>query len=181
MQPIKIGEVTVRKAVSGDESEIANVHLNSWREAYRGLLPQQYLDQLPLSFRRRMKWWKKVIHDLSDHFLYVAEVESGIVGFAFFGPARDEERAGSIEVGAIYLLEAFKSKGVGYALLQSGFRSATTAGYKTAYCWVLESNPTIKFYERSGATFANKTKDDEIGGKKVQELAYQWNDLEKFK
>ena len=35
-----------------------------------------------------------------------------------------------------------------------------------AYCWVLEGNPTIKFYEKSGAVFNGMEKPLEIGGKK---------------
>ena len=177
MSMMQIGEINIRPATSGDESEIANIHLNSWREAYRGLLPQKYLDQLPLSFKRRLRWWHKVIHELSDHFLFVAEAKSGLVGFACFGPARDEDMRGSLEIGAIYLLEEFKGKGIGYGLLQSGFDLAIKHNYKTAYCWVLEANPTIQFYERSGAVFTGKTKDDEIGEKKVRELAYIWKNL----
>src|SRR5437868_3879385 len=29
--------IVIRSARAGDEAEIANVHLNSWRESYRGL------------------------------------------------------------------------------------------------------------------------------------------------
>lgn len=50
-------------------------------------------------------------------------------------------------------------------------------GYKKANCWVLENNPTIKFYERSGAIFSKKVKQDEIGGQMFNELAYEWADL----
>ncbi|MEZ4741946.1 MAG: hypothetical protein R3B45_05785 [Bdellovibrionota bacterium] len=36
----------IRKARIEDAAEIANVHINSWREAYRGLLPESFLDFL---------------------------------------------------------------------------------------------------------------------------------------
>ena len=51
-------------------------------------------------------------------------------------------------------------------------------GYKKAYCWVLENNPTIKFYEKSGATFSGHTKYDDIGGEQFKELAYDWDSLD---
>ena len=51
-------------------------------------------------------------------------------------------------------------------------------GFKEGYCWVLENNPTIKFYERSGACFNGKIKEAEIGGQKVKELAYAWDILD---
>ena len=52
--------ITIRKASVDDAAEIANVHINSWREAYKGLLPQEFLDERPLNFKNRYELWKKV-------------------------------------------------------------------------------------------------------------------------
>jgi len=38
--------LTVRPAVAADAPAIARVHVASWREAYRGIIPQQVLDEL---------------------------------------------------------------------------------------------------------------------------------------
>ncbi len=173
---MQIADVTIRHATTDDAAEIANVHLNSWREAYRNLLPQDFLDQLPLTFKRRMSFWQQVASD-SRKPLFVADAKNGIVGFSFFEPARDESMKGYGEVGAIYLLEQFKGKKIGAALLKIGMQELIKMEYSKAYCWVLEHNPTIKFYERSGALFNGMEKTDEIGGKKVKELAYEWKDL----
>jgi L-amino acid N-acyltransferase YncA len=108
---------------------------------------------------------------------WVAEGQNGIVGFVLFGPPRDPNREGFIELGAIYLLASEKGNGIGFSLLSAGFNKMRDLGYKRAYCWVLENNPTIKFYERSGATFSSQTKEDEIGGKNFKELAYDWDSL----
>ena len=69
-------------------------------------------------------------------------------------------------------------KGIGFALLSAGFKKMRNLGYKRAYCWVLENNPTIKFYEWSGARYSGRKKEDEIGGKKLNELAYEWGSLD---
>ncbi|NOT80449.1 MAG: GNAT family N-acetyltransferase [Bacteriovoracaceae bacterium] len=132
------------------------------------------MDQLPLTFKRRMNMWKRVISEVNE-VLQVAEDKSGIIGFATFSKGRDVGSENMAEVGAIYLLEKYKGKGIGYSLLSSGFKRMKEQGFKEAYCWVLEGNTTIKFYERSGAKFTGKTKEAEIGGKKVLELAYQWD------
>lgn len=79
------------------------------------------------------------------------------------------------EVLAIYLMAKYKGNGIGFSLLSSRFRQMAERGFSSAYCWVLESNPTIAFYERSGATLHGMTKDAEIGGQKVEELAYAWD------
>ncbi len=181
MEPfsVKIEDVLIRKAFAADAAEIANVHLNCWREAYQNLLPKTFLDQLPLTFKRRLNYWNKVAKEENNP-LFVAEADLGIVGFASFGPARDTSMSGYGEVRAIYLLEKFKGKKIGHALLKQGMRVLFKMDMIKAYCWVLEGNPTIRFYEKSGAMFNGLEKTDEIGGKQVKELCYEWVDLSTF-
>ena len=170
-------DINIRSAQSGDQFELANTHLNSWREAYRGLLPQNYLDELPLTFRGRAKNWQQKINLSEKYIIQVAENKNGIVGFACLQPARDNDMSEYAEVSAIYLLEKFKGTGVGFKLLTSGLKKIEQRGFKKAYCWVLEGNPTIKFYEKSGAKFSGKIKEDEIGGMKCNDLRYVWEDI----
>ncbi len=167
---------SIRPAKSGDEDAIASVHIKSWQEAYHGLIPQNYLDALPSELENRIKMWTSILAN-PQRWAWVAENANGIVGFVLFGQPRDPNREGFIELGAIYLLESEKGKGTGFSLLSAGFNKMKDLGYKKSYCWVLENNPTIKFYERSGARFSGHTKDDEIGGKQFKELAYEWDSL----
>lgn len=180
MAQIQVGDVLVRRATVEDAAEIANVHLNSWREAYRGLLPQEYLDQLPLTFKNRMNFWKRANADKTKA-LFVAEAKEGIIGFAGFSHPREASLRQHGELGTIYLFEKFKNKGVGTALLKIGMQQLIQWNYARAYCWVLEGNPTIQFYEKSGAVQNGMQKQDEIGGQKVTELVYEWPSLESFK
>lgn len=101
-----------------------------------------------------MKWWQKVISEPSKFILQVAEL------------------------GAIYILEKYKGRGIGFSLLSSGFKQMKERGFTEAYCWVLEGNPTTQFYERTGAAFRGKIKEVEIGVQKVKELAYHWDTLD---
>jgi len=170
-------KIKIRTAKPGDEAGLAKVHIRSWQEAYKGLIPQDYLDNLSSELKNRIEMWKSILTN-PKRWAWVAEGANGIVGFALFGPPRDENRDGFIELGAIYLLASEKGKGIGFSLLSAGFNKMKDLGYKKAYCWVLENNPTIKFYERSGAVFSKKTKVDEIGGKIFNELAYEWDALD---
>ena len=176
---IKIGDIKIRKARPGDVSEIANVHVNSWRETYNGLLPQDYLAKL--NFRKKIDAWQKVISDTEKFAVFVAEDRVGVIGFATFEAARDVSWQGHGEVSSIYLLKRFKGRGLGRALLHVGMKELLRRNFSQAYCWVLEGNPTIQFYEHTGATFSGKVKDDEIAGQKIKELAYVWNSLDSFR
>ena len=77
-----------RNAHSDDVRGIAEVHVRSWQAAYRGQVPDSYLEGLSVAKRELM--WTEILKDQMRGVL-VAEDEARIVGFASFGPVRDEE------------------------------------------------------------------------------------------
>jgi len=100
----------------------------------------------------------------------------GVVGFIAVTSGREERYNQWGEIGAIYLLEAYKQKGIGFQLLSNGFEFLRTKNYKKAYCWILENNPTCSFYERSGGIrILGEIKVAEIGDQQVNEFAYEWD------
>lgn len=173
--------VSIRKAEPEDAAEIANVHINAWREAYKDLLPEAYLASLPLTFKRRLHSWRNLIQNCqaTSEVLTVAESEAhGIVGFASAGPGRDEKFPKFGELKALYLLQEYHKRGIGNDLLQHSFQALKLMGLHSAYCWVLENNPTVAFYQHSGAKISSlETKDETIGGQAVKEIACVWEQL----
>jgi ribosomal protein S18 acetylase RimI-like enzyme len=171
----------VRLVKSGDAAEIANVHLNSWREAYRDLMPDDYLDQLPLSFKRRMNNWSQVINEMpKGQQIWVADSQQdGIIGFSTVGIARDDHYKEYGELRAIYLLKQYKNAGIGHELLKIAFSYLKCMGYSKAYCWVLKDNPTISFYKRTGANLTEDIKIDPRDSLQLTEIACVW-DLHNF-
>ena len=167
----------IRKAITEDAAEIANVHINSWREAYKGLLPQTFLDDRPLYFKNRYELWKRVTADQS-HATYVAESDnSGVVGFINGYTARDKGYEDFAEVYCIYLLQKFHGQKIGFRLLKIYFDALLEKGYKKGYLWVLKDNPTIRFYESTGAKLVHDIKKTVIGGLDVEELCYVWDNI----
>lgn len=169
--------ISIRRACAGDEAGLAKVHIQAWQEAYQGLIPQSYLDNLPSEFIERAAMWESIIQN-PKRWAWVAESDQSIVGFILFGPPRDQNRDGFVELGAIYLLATEKNKGIGFSLLKTGFSEMSRLGFKRAYCWVLQNNSTTEFYKRTGALHSGLTKEDEIGGKIFKELAYEWKSLD---
>jgi len=169
--------IKIRAAKPADAAEIANVHLNSWREAYQGQLAPEFLDGMPFTFKSRKQNWE---HFLAQHpnNLFVAEGERGIVGFMSLNtPGRDVEMKDHAEVGAIYLLARHKGKKVGLHLLKAGFKSLSERGFNKAYCWMLKGNPTAKFYESTGAKLNGKEKVVQIANKDEAEVMYVWDSI----
>lgn len=171
-------EVILQPATVADAAELANVHVNAWREAYQGLLPGAFLEAQPLAFRRRMRMWAALL-GVDDPPIFLAEAaDHGVVGFVAAASPRDRALAGSGEITSIYLLRAYHRRGIGRALLERAFARLRADGHWSAYCWVLEDNPSAAFYRRTGGCLLpDLTKHKEIGGAPVTERAYFWGDL----
>ncbi|MGZ3790369.1 MAG: N-acetyltransferase family protein [Bacteriovorax sp.] len=168
--------VIIRKAKVEDAAEIANVHINSWREAYKDILDPSFLEERPLYFKNRYELWKRAI--AANEIVYVAESDKyGIVGFGNAGNARDPRFANYGEIKCIYLLNKAQGLGIGFNLLKSCFDELKNIGLCRAYLWVLENNPTIAFYEKTGAKKMEHVLEDIIGNQSVRELCYAWCDL----
>jgi uncharacterized protein (DUF952 family)/GNAT superfamily N-acetyltransferase len=170
-------DVLIRPGIKSDAAEIASAHLNAWRESYQGIVPDSYLNKLPLSFRGRMKFWEFLFEKASDTTTFVAEsADHGVVGFSTVGEPRDDAYKGWGELAAIYLLNPYKKKGVGQALFEISFEKLKSLGFKKAYCWVLKDNPAVEFYKRSGAQQGDGQKLIQLE-KELTEIPMEWLSL----
>src|ERR1700760_1683507 len=107
--------VRVRAARTADAAQIALVHVRSWQSAYRGLVPQAYLDSLdPV---RRLVGWERVLAEL-DPVSAAARVARGgsrVQGFVAYSPSRDHDTdpRDTGEVTVLYLLPDAWGQGAG--------------------------------------------------------------------
>jgi GNAT superfamily N-acetyltransferase len=141
----------IRTARPDDARAVAEVHVASWRHAYRGLLPDDYLERLSVDDRGAM--WRGAFDDPDPASgAFVAEIDGRVVGFASFDPSRDEdvpERTG--EVPAIYVDPTVLGTGVGRELFEAATIALRDAGFARATLWVLEANALARrFYEKAG-------------------------------
>lgn len=166
----------IRPADVADAAQIATVHVRSWQGAYRGLLPQEYLDRLDLAQRTAM--WARALERAGPArggFL-VAGAGEALTGFANFGPARDEaERPGGVgEVYTIYVLPDSWGQGTGRQLMAGALAGLTAAGYTEAILWVLDTNARARrFYEAGGWTADGAVKRGDARGFPLTEVRYR--------
>lgn len=145
--------MTVRKATEGDARRIAEIHVRSWRVAYRGVLPDSLLDGL--SVPEREQSWQALLGDGGDGWLTLVaeEPDAGITGFCSVAtPSRDEgadER--TVEIGALYVDPDHWREGVGGALLSAALAELSENAWCEVVLWVLpENRPALAFYDRFG-------------------------------
>ena len=130
--------VIVRPAREDDAEAIAGVHVETWRDAYAGLLPQEVLDGL--SRRQQMRRWRRAIRNPEAELgqVFVAE-EAEIAGFG----SASRERG---EITTLYVRPDAQRQGVGRML----FRRLAEFLDGPVSLWVLDGNPATGFYERLG-------------------------------
>ncbi|WP_433743980.1 N-acetyltransferase family protein [Falsibacillus pallidus] len=162
----------IRKARLEDAMQIAEVHVESWRQSYKGIVNDSYLKSLKVE--PRFKLWSQVLQN--DHSVYVAESEGRVSGFASFGKERSGEFDVDGELYAIYLLDSIKRKGAGTELLSIGVEDLLQRGFHSMSVWVLKENPSIKFYESFNLIKLGE-EEIEIGGEKFVEMCYGWKSL----
>lgn len=166
--------VTTREASVEDAPQIAEVHVTSWRAAYRGLLPQQHLDDLDV-VRRTEVWSRLLIDQGSRSRTFVAESSDGIVGFVSASETRDKDVDPLVtgEIPAIYLHPDVWGTGAGRLLLGLARAWLVEAGLRSATVWVLEGNSRARaFYEADGWRTDGAVKHDESRGFPVIEVRY---------
>ncbi|MFC5672248.1 GNAT family N-acetyltransferase [Streptomyces incanus] len=156
-----------------DCAEVAEIRVRGWQHAYRGLVPQPYLDGLDIAAdadRQRARLLD------GDRRVVNLVVDSGgkLLGWAALGPYRDgETRTEDAELYALYLRPQHIGRGVGRALLSAAVRYCAAAGHQRMYLWVLEGNaPARRFYERAGFAADGAEEAFEVGEAVVPEVRY---------
>ncbi|HEX5260497.1 MAG TPA: GNAT family N-acetyltransferase [Gaiellales bacterium] len=165
---------TVREATVADAAAVARVHLASWRSAYRGLVPDAFLDSLYLG-ERTARWREQLTHRPLGQVTHVAEVGGEIVGFAAGGACRDEDAgAGVGELYAIYVAPGSWRQGVGGLLQAASLDSLREREFVEVRLWVLEGNAAARaFYEHSGWAADGATDEHPFGAQGLPIVRYR--------
>lgn len=164
----------VRTAELSDSEGISRVHTRSWQSAYRGLLPDEWLDALRWEDRKLR--WNAILTSGNKRYVYVAaNSQNEIIGFASSGPSRDEDKDQERvhELYAIYLTPEYWGKGIGTALLNVVMKDVPKTAERLEL-WVLEDNISgRRFYESKTFTLDGATKLAEIDGYQLEEVRYR--------
>lgn len=146
-------DTPVRPAIAADGPAVAAVRWRSYRVAYRGVLPDPFLDDLeilpPASF-----WTGRAAVPPSDrHRLVVLGPTGQVHGFCDVGPTRDHDLDPAItgEVNWLYVDPTATGSGLGRRLIAAGVEYLRDRGLTELRLWVLAGNIRgRRFYEAGG-------------------------------
>lgn len=154
-----------------DVEAVSTVRVLGWQFAYAGLMPQAHLDAMSIeedAARRRERFGGGRSVNL------VAERDGKVVGWASFGPCRDEDAGpGDGELYALYVHPGQLSTGTGRALMEQVLEQASALGHSALRLWVLERNTRARrFYEQAGFAPDGSEEPYEVDGTPVPEVRY---------
>ncbi|PJJ72617.1 ribosomal protein S18 acetylase RimI-like enzyme [Diaminobutyricimonas aerilata] len=137
----------MRAARITDALPMARVHVESWRETYRGLMTDELLDD-PEFVDHRERFWRGALTDAryAANRVAVAVHDDAIVGIAMAGPSTEPDAAAGWHLHVLYVLASHHGIGVGEGLLDA----VLDAGQESSL-WVADPNPRAQaFYRRHG-------------------------------
>lgn len=167
--------ITIRLATLEDAQAIADLHIRSWQWAYRGQIPDAYLDSLSETREQRIAQRRANLAALPPHQRWwVAEQARHVVGFAMTGLSRDPDASEeTAEVYALYLAPEAVGQGIGRALFAQAVADLRQRGFTRATLWVLESNRRARtFYEAAGWLPDGAKMTEERPGALLHEVRY---------
>lgn len=163
----------IRKAQLNDAAGIAKVHVDSWKTTYQHIMPAEFLNTL--SYVQRTDLWTRNIGDKTDYVVVAENNDGEIIGFGTASKRKTNHVENSGDLTSIYLLKEYQGHGIGKMLLKELFLRFRQLKYEKIFVEVLEENNTRFFYEYYGAKKV-KAVEIEIGGVKLKELIYEWED-----
>lgn len=144
-------ELSVRRAAAADAERLADVHIQCWRETYRGMLSEAFL--AAADREGRLALWRFLLDRPEPAEAWVACDDGIVVGFAGVrrgpGPGSPEGHpppsSGDLELWGLYLLASHQGFGLGRRLVDAAL------GGRAASLWVAADNRrAIGFYRHFG-------------------------------
>jgi ribosomal protein S18 acetylase RimI-like enzyme len=166
----------IRPAAPEDAAAIAEVHVAVWREAYRGVMPDAFLDSLTPQ-ARAAAWAERLSEADEPTRTFVAVRDGEIVGFCTCGPCRLDAPDDYGELQAINILVTAQHQGLGRRLVAEAARQLQALGYRGLTLSVLRDNAAARmFYEGLGGVLSGAHQ-DEYDGFTLPAVEYRWPDL----
>ncbi|AOY77850.1 GNAT family N-acetyltransferase [Clostridium formicaceticum] len=163
----------IRKATIDDVKDISRIYALSWKFAYKGIIPQAYLDEL-----KEDHWESAFIDWIKDDVLTAQIIfeNSKPIGCVAYGKSRDKSLPDCGEIVSLYLLPKYFGKGYGNKLLDSALSDLKESGYESIYLWVLKDNGRARrFYEKKGMQCNNDEYVLEIMGEHLIDVRYVYS------
>jgi ribosomal protein S18 acetylase RimI-like enzyme len=133
-----------------DAAAVAHIHVESWKVAYRGIMPDDVIVRTDLAYRTRF-WAERIA--TREWPVFLIEDGDTVVAFCQMVPSPDpgDDPTTVGHITSIHVLPHLRGQGHGRALLDHAFAEFRRRDYAEVTLWVLEGNASARrFYEGLG-------------------------------
>lgn len=167
--------MVIRAAKPEDAESIGAIRVSAWQAAYRGFMPDAYLDSLdPYANLENLRG---ALRSESPPFvLRVAEIDGQPVAFSILGSPRYEADSSIGELWALNAHPAHWRKGLGRQLVGQALLDAREQKLVSIELWCIQGNLAAqRLYEACGFRSDGRTRTTTaLTGHPLQELAYNY-------
>lgn len=152
----------IREMTNDDIDKVRQIYILGWQNAFRGIVPQEYLDHMNLDD------WAPPLNGA-----YVLTDGKDILGTSSISSARDRSFADWGEIISIYVLPELIGKGYGHLLFEFVKEKLLALHYTKIYLTVFEDNVRARsFYEKHDFQWNKERIPCNVGGRDLVELRY---------
>jgi len=171
--------LTIRPAELDDAPAIAQVHVDTWRSNYGGIIPKAYLDGMTV--QNRTVVWIRLLERKNAGFITLVSEDHDrrIIGFVSAGPLRHQDHRYQGEISSLYVLSSHQRKSHGRRLFMAASDRLARRGLKGLFVWVLADSPSTEFYAKLGGEPVAEVVRS-FAGHPLKELGYGWPDTPSY-
>ena len=162
----------IRNVEERDLLQVAEIVINDWKIAYRGIIDDAYLDNLDVQAK-----YERFKQNYQEGHFTVAVRGSEVLGFARYSDEpfnNSDNKKVECELCALYVKWDVRGSGIGAALVTYVKDYFKSIGKKSMCIWCLKENHKARFfYEKMGGTLYAE-QDLERGGKIYKEVGYMY-------
>ena len=148
----------IRKATRNDARGIVEMITQTWMTTYKGLVPDEVLEQHSAATDERVKKTEKRIE--TGECCLVAEDSGEIVGNVRYGESRNPDFEDCGEIYSLYVIDSHQKLGLGKGLLIKALEDLSEQGFNSVIVNVLDRNKAINFYKKYGGVEVGIRHDD---------------------
>lgn len=160
--------IVIRAGAPGDEKLLAYIQTESWKAAFRDILPVDTLERLT-DWGKAEEMYERVLQNPEIH-TALEFVDGSPQGITAWSKNRSGMGGDTAELICIHSLPAGWGRGFGSAMLEQALEEMAWAGFNRVILWVFTENTRARrFYERHGFRAAGPVQD----GFGAEEMLYE--------
>jgi len=168
--------IKLRPAQFSDHAAIVKLHAESWRQNYRGILSDHFLEN-EIEGDRAEVWYQRLKFPNKNQIVTIATLDENLVGFSCL--FLDDDPVYSTLLDNLHVSMNLQKSGIGKLLMKECAKNiCEKSNNRKMYLWVYAANQNARsFYQRlGGINFETLEKQNE-DGTASKTCRYVWNDV----